>query len=105
MSFNATKLSLSVTDDHPSIQVGLCVHTHYSRANASRVDSHAGVPRKHIEISVLVKDGDVGPNRDGGNEAVDQLSDRFPLSATVPVEGGSNFVGCGFGPSDSGAGQ
>jgi hypothetical protein len=56
------------------------------------MDPESGVARQRVEVGVGVEDGDVGADGDGGDEAVDELSDRLAVAPTGPAQRRSVFV-------------
>jgi hypothetical protein len=55
------------------------------------LDSESSVAGEHVEVGIGVEHRDVGLDCDGGDEAVDQPSNRFATAATAAIERGSCF--------------
>src|SRR5206468_13104970 len=55
------------------------------------LDSQSRVPRKSMEVTVVVKNGRSGPDRDSGDQAIDEPSDRHSTTATGPIEVGGTL--------------
>src|SRR3546814_10280066 len=69
------------------------------------VDLQGGVASEHIEVHVRVQHGDVLADRDGADDAVDELSHGLPPAAAGSVEGRLRLVVGGTGRQHGGSGQ
>lgn len=51
---------------------------------------------KHIEVGVVMEDGHISTNGDGGDETIDQLANRLPLPTTDAIKSRRIVVVCRF---------
>ena len=89
---------LAACDEVFGSMVATCVARERGRSSCPRsrlgdgLDLEIRVPGDHVEVSIGVEDRDAFTDRDGGDEAVQRVPNRFPREPARPPHGGSAFV-------------